>query len=238
MTIRRESTIFARIIAVTLAAFLLVTIFVPGSAAFASEDPLPPEDIVVTDISADDEVGDVDESVIDIVASEVAKAAKDAKNARRTEAGTVVPTEENTVEALASSSAIIMYRLYNPNTTEHFYTASYVERDYLIPLGWEYEGIGWYAPDSGDPVYRMYNPYSGDHHYTLGWDEVEYLEPLGWIYEGIGWNSDPNRTVPLYRAFNPYEQTGTHNYTASIEEQNHITSIGWIDEGIGWYGVN
>ncbi|MCR5048812.1 MAG: hypothetical protein K6A37_07640 [Saccharofermentans sp.] len=38
-----------------------------------------------------------------------------------------------------------MYRLYNPNSSEHFYTADEGERGYLINLGWDDEGIGWYG---------------------------------------------------------------------------------------------
>lgn len=53
---------------------------------------------------------------------------------------------------------ISMYRLYNPNSGEHFYTASEKEKDHLNSIGWNYEGIGWTAPEkSNTPVYRLYN---------------------------------------------------------------------------------
>ena len=39
-----------------------------------------------------------------------------------------------------------MYRMYNPNSGEHFYTANSYERDNLKSLGWHYEGVGWVAP--------------------------------------------------------------------------------------------
>lgn len=38
-----------------------------------------------------------------------------------------------------------MYRLYNPNSGEHFYAANLAERDNLKRLGWRDEGVGWYA---------------------------------------------------------------------------------------------
>ena len=64
-----------------------------------------------------------------------------------------------------------MYRLYNPNSGEHFYTANPAEKNNLVSLGWRYEGIGWTAPKkSNTPVYRLYNPNSGDHHYTVNVD--------------------------------------------------------------------
>ena len=51
-----------------------------------------------------------------------------------------------------------MYRLYNIQTWEHFYTASADERENLIDAGWFDEGFGWFAPSiSNTPVYRLYN---------------------------------------------------------------------------------
>ena len=134
-----------------------------------------------------------------------------------------------------------MYRLYNRYTGEHFYTASAYERDSLSSVGWDYEGVGWTAPASGDPVYRLYNPYApgGDHHYTTSAHERDALVAEGWSYEGVGWSSAAGGAdrVPLYRQYNPYASTGTHNYTASLYESDHLVSLGWRAEGIAWYGV-
>ena len=141
--------------------------------------------------------------------------------------------------ALATeTSTQTMYRLYNPNSGEHFYTASTHERDYLDNIGWNYEGEAWDAPmESSVPVYRLYNPYAGDHHYTASAYERDCLDRIGWNYEGIGWYSDDAEGTPIYRLYNPYAQTATHHYTASAYERNHLDSIGWNEEGIGWYGV-
>ena len=133
-----------------------------------------------------------------------------------------------------------MHRLYNPNSGEHFYTASAAERDYLVKVGWRSEGIGWYAPLSSiskTPVYRLYNPNAGDHHYTMSSAERYMLVKAGWRYEGIGWYSDDARGVPLYRQYNPNARTGTHNYTVNKAENDMLVRIGWRAEGIGWYGV-
>lgn len=138
----------------------------------------------------------------------------------------------------ATAEAAPMYRLYNPYSGEHFYTASTAERDHLDSIGWNYEGIGWDAPDTGDNVYRLYNPNSGDHHYTLSANERDMLVNVGWRYEGVGWKSaDPKDGVPLYRQYNPYASSGSHNYTASKTENDYLASIGWNAEGIGWYGT-
>lgn len=133
------------------------------------------------------------------------------------------------------SPVITMFRMYNPNTGEHFYSNSTVERDHLTLVGWKYEGIAWSAPTAGTPVYRLYNPNNGDHFYTMAVNERDSLSQHGWKYEGVGWYS--GGTVPVYRAFNPNADVGSHNYTTGLVEQNYLVGIGWVNEGIAWYGV-
>lgn len=45
--------------------------------------------------------------------------------------------------------SIPMCRVYNPNGDEHFYTRDDNERGHLVAVGWNDEGIGWFAPTSG-----------------------------------------------------------------------------------------
>lgn len=147
-------------------------------------------------------------------------------------------------ERAVPTSAVAMYRLYNPNSGEHFYTASKAERDSVVAAGWKYEGIGWYAPKtSNTPVYRLYS--GTDHHYTMSVSERDWLISVGWKYEGTGWYSDDSKGVALYRQFNPNvdpsaarNNSGSHNYTTSKSENDYLVSVGWRAEGIGWYGVN
>lgn len=139
----------------------------------------------------------------------------------------------------ANVSYTPMYRLYNPNSGEHFYTANKAERNNVVGHGWHYEGIGWLAPSKGAAVYRLYNPYAGDHHYTLNASERDHLVTVGWRYEGVGWQScdasDKSRAAVL-RQYNPYAWTGAHNFTLSQSENNHLVSVGWRAEGVAWYG--
>lgn len=131
-----------------------------------------------------------------------------------------------------------MYRMYNNNSGEHFYTADETERDHLVSVGWKYEKIGWYAPNASEtPVYRMYNKNGGEHHYTMSVEERNNLILNGWNYEGIGWYSDDAKTVPLYRQYNPNASANNHNYTSDTKERDHLSAVGWNDEGVGWYGV-
>lgn len=134
-------------------------------------------------------------------------------------------------------ATVPMYRLYNPNSGEHFYTGSTVERDDLVAVGWNYEGIAWHAPVAeGLPVYRMFNPNSSDHHYTMSEDEVTMLLEAGWQYEGVAWNSAASGSAQ-FRLYNPNADLGSHHYTSSTEERDFLVGLGWIWEGIGWYGI-
>ncbi len=142
-------------------------------------------------------------------------------------------------DALIDVEAVAMYRLYNPNSGEHFYTADVPERNGLIELGWRYEGVGWSAPSlSRTPVYRLYNPVGQEHHYTTDEVERDTLVKAGWNDEGIGWYSDDAKGRPLYRQYNPNMFSCNHNYTVNAAEKDNLLSLGWRDENIGWYGLN
>ena len=146
--------------------------------------------------------------------------------------GDVIPVVE--------TDSVVMFRLYNRWTGEHFYTSSEVELNACVEAGWSYEGVGWIAPKDGAEVYRMYNPYvtGGDHHYTMSAEERDSLVEAGWKYEGVAWYSADEETgVPVLREYNPFATTGTHNYTISQDEHDNLVSLGWKDEGIAWYAA-
>lgn len=136
-----------------------------------------------------------------------------------------------------------IYRMYNPNSGEHFYTAFSNEVYDLQYVGWRYEGTAWTAPESGWYVYRLYNPNAGDHHYTVDEDERNALISYGWVDEGVGWTATdvgwtPVREAngrPVYRLYNPNAVTGSHHFTMSVEEANALLRQGWKYEGVGWF---
>lgn len=130
-------------------------------------------------------------------------------------------------------NSVQMYRVYNPNSGEHFYTQNVAEKNNLVSKGWRYEGIGWNAPTSGSPVYRLYNKNAGDHHYTMNSYERDNLVKKGWRYEGISWYSGGSNK--LLRLYNPNAKTGTHHYTLNTNEKDNLVKKGWRYEGIGWY---
>ena len=152
------------------------------------------------------------------------------------------PTAERTA---ADANAVVtttltnnMYRLYNPNSGEHFYTASLGEAKFLFNAGWRWEGIAWVAPNTSTaPVYRLYNPNAGDHHYTTSSTERDSLVRAGWKYEGIGWYSDTVTGVKIFREYNPNAKAGAHNFTSNEAENKNLVNLGWRPEGIAWYGA-
>ena len=172
-----------------------------------------------------------------------AKVAEDYPYLKATEALDEIPAK--TVEDF-KDQGIAMYRLYNPNSGEHFYTSSTVERDATVDAGWNFEKIEWYAPEkSSTPVYRLYNPnFPGEHHYTMDAGERDILVGLGWIFEskdynedGAAWYSDDAQGTPLYRQYNPNEYANNHNYTTDRGEHESLIGMGWNDEGLAWYGI-
>ena len=136
-----------------------------------------------------------------------------------------------------ADDGVEMFRLYNPNSGEHFFTNDSSERDNLKAAGWKYEGVAWTAPRTGDPVYRLYNANGGEHHYTMSTSERDNLVKAGWKDEGVGWYSDSAKTTPVYRVYNPNAFSNNHHYTTDATERDTLVKAGWKDEGIGWYGM-
>lgn len=168
--------------------------------------------------------------------------ARGVTNAYKNESGydpdTTVYASPQTIQLtkFAKDPTWSMYRMYDPNSGEHVYTGSEIERDNLVSAGWNYEGVGFTFPmTKGLPVYRLYDPVTGEHLYTMDEGEKATLMAAGWNFEGIAFNSCPDAEVPQYRLHNPNETRGAYHFTASLEERDFLLSIGWEDQGIGFY---
>ena len=139
-------------------------------------------------------------------------------------------------ETTEKRTVMHMFRMYDPNSGEHFYTGSEAERDFLVSVGWNYEGVGFtFSRTTGMHVYRLYDPIYGEHLYTMDEEERDYLISLEWNLEGIAFNSAYDTEVPQYRLHNPNATRGAYHFTASEAERDMLIALGWEYQGIGFY---
>ena len=151
----------------------------------------------------------------------------------------------NFSEFTAPEGCVYQFRLYNPNSGEHFYTGSQEETINLIDAGWNFEGSGFITPTVGIPIYRLYSSEHGDHFYTTSETERDALLADHWTLDGdtgIAFPSAPAETGrPMYRLHNPNAypngEAGAHHFTMSWEEVENLQAEGWQYEFIAWYSV-
>lgn len=161
--------------------------------------------------------------------------------------GTAIVVDEVTGDSATVLLEVItegkVYRMYDPNRGEHFYTKSVEEAEYLESLGWHHESDGDFNVPSAEekdstPVYRLYNSNDGGmHFFTPDADEAKYLESVVWDYEGISYyayisNTDMGQVQ--HRIYNPCSSLGEHNWTTSENEKDMLVGLGWIYEGVCW----
>ena len=218
------------------------------STQTAAEQSAESEDAaLVTSPSAESGAEKAEESSSDTAAAEEETAAAEENSTAETESAVSEASADSTAAAESQEDSTLvkaaetqdMYRLYNPNSGEHFYTADANERDHLKSVGWKYESVAWRAPKTSEtPVYRLYNPNAGDHHYTTNRSECDMLTKAGWKLEGIAFYSDDAKGVAIYRLYNPNcTGAGAHHYTASANERDNLVKVGWKYEGVCWYGA-
>lgn len=97
--------------------------------------------------------------------------------------------DEGAICTMPRGGTVAIYRLYNAGLSEHMFTASYDEARALVDAaGWEYEGVPFFAAESGKPVYRLYNPQLSEHLFTASESERDELSGRhGWQFEGVAW---------------------------------------------------
>ncbi|MBO1308049.1 C39 family peptidase [Enterococcus sp. 669A] len=198
-----------------------------GSEVVTEKEPDASESKDTTDSEKKPEVTDTVDSVTDSVKPEKAAApVAQPKAAKAAAPKAAAPKAEATIP---------IYRVYNPNSGEHLHTMNGNEKDFLVNLGWRYEGISMRVVGTGRELYRIYNPNSGEHFYTLDGNERDHLKSVGWNYEGIAWHT-PWEGLPMYRVYNPNTKgAGAHHYTMDANERDSLTRAGWRYEGVSWY---
>ena len=105
-----------------------------------------------------------------------------------------------------AEGATDIYRLFNPTTGKHFFTANKQEADTAAGAGYSMEGVAGEAYTTARPgttaVERYYNPAIGAHLYTSSPQEQETLPGLGYTREGTAFYT-PNQT---FEAANKIDQ--------------------------------
>lgn len=149
--------------------------------------------------------------------------------------GIGIKEEESDLKPISIPTGIYpVYRLYNPNTSDHHFTSGKSERDSLVKAGWKDEGVGWNGADTGAVVYRLYNPNAGDHMFTTSFNEAKTLDGAGWDFEGADFAS-ARTGVPVYRLYNP--NAGDHMFTANTKEKDSLVKAGWKYEDVAFYAA-
>lgn len=126
-----------------------------------------------------------------------------------------------------------VYRMYNPDHEEHFFTASYEEAVVLLGMGWKPEGVAFITPKESEiPVFRMY---ADKHIFITDIQELHSLVEHKWQFEGIAFHASDSLGIKVYRFYNP--NNGDHLYTASEEEKNSLVAAGWSDEDVAFLAL-
>jgi hypothetical protein len=137
-----------------------------------------------------------------------------------------------------------IYRLYNPGTGFHLFSANRGEIDLITGQGFVNEGVAYRTTAvASQALHRFYQVASGRHFYSANDGERDALvanPASGYLYEGVAYQvyaaaAPPLNTTPVVRFYDP--GTATHFYTASPAEQQILqnTRPDWVMEGVAWY---
>lgn len=146
------------------------------------------------------------------------------------------PEQQRPVVPEADSGGV--YRVYNPNNGEHYYTLERKMAQHLVDIGWTYEGIVFYTTRNGatgKPVTVLYSKSNEDHIYTMDQHEIKTAEKNQWKNQGTAFLSYGN--VPVYCLYNPYSKTGQHFYTADPKEVMNCILAKWDFEGVRFFAL-
>jgi len=137
-------------------------------------------------------------------------------------------------------SSVGLYRLYNIQTGEHFYTADYAEAFALRGTNYVIEGVegsifreNFY---NSIPLYRLYNSSTDRHFYTTSDVELAIVIKQGFMLErregylASTTDSPSGATLAnLYRLYNRI--TNDHFYTKNPSEADAAAQSGYTREG-------
>ena len=131
-----------------------------------------------------------------------------------------------------------VYRVYNPNLQEHFYTTYLNEYNKLVKAGWIGEDWRWYGTSIGigtewDAIYRLRCISTGRHLFSDNKTEILSLVNNGdWViennYKPVFYSCGDQM---VYRLFNP--ANGDH-ILVTEGERDKLKRLGWKEDDINW----
>ena len=143
-------------------------------------------------------------------------------------------TYEGTIggAAAAGQNAKTVYRLYNPNASQHHFTASKGEADALAKASWKLEG-SLSVPDGGKTkVYRLSGDGGNRHLLTTSGGERTALVKAGWKDEGVAFTT--NGTEASQGHWLVTESGGLHRFWFGKDGTLACGRIVSTDEGAGY----
>ena len=132
-----------------------------------------------------------------------------------------------------------LYRVYNPNNGDHYFTTDQGEYEALVAMGWQAEGVRYQVVKVdrerthafGTEIWSVYNPNTGEHLLTEE-GEADALAQVGWIKEDPKFYTVQNGSESVVRVYNPNTNGPAHLYT-DASEANGLAKIGWSIDNNG-----
>ncbi|KFI47912.1 InlB B-repeat-containing protein [Bifidobacterium biavatii] len=141
-----------------------------------------------------------------------------------------------------------LFRVYNPNNGDHYFTDNYAEQSALVRIGWKAEGAPYKVVSKrertvvinpgtpkadtdtvnanfGTPVWSAYNPNTGEHLLVFE-AEANALVNAGWVKEAIKFYTVKGGTEKVLRVYNPNTNGPAHLYTKASEARG-LAKLGW-----------
>ncbi len=136
---------------------------------------------------------------------------------------------------------VSLYRLYNAQSNDHFYTSNYSESLAAANSGYRSEGVmgelETTQTSNNKSLFRLYSAQLNNHFYTASTEEVSAATGHGFRLEGvIGYMPSEATELQVYRLYN--SSNGDHFYTTNYSEGDRATSSGYtIEDSLGYLFV-
>ncbi|MBP3260758.1 hypothetical protein [Pseudobutyrivibrio sp.] len=131
-----------------------------------------------------------------------------------------------TASTISYPKTVPVYRLFNANSGQHFYTANKEEHDILVTKGWNDEGIAWQVRAAASiPVYRLFDKSkTGSHLFTSDAATRDSYIAKGWADEGIAWYAEAANGRVVYK----FTKDAYELLTTSAAEKDVLAAAGFI----------